>query len=153
MNDAHTSQEEYDARRSGTALGEVYAAGGAAVVASNAEVGSAVAEMQNVREASGVLAVHPGHSANCSSIGSVVDVLFVSSVVGTALLAALGVLLGPSPEDRSAPSVNSEDVCGRERDVGSRDGDASGDGPPRAASATANAGEGGESGRTAERYG
>jgi hypothetical protein len=52
-------------------------------------------------DAGRVLAIHPGHSANCSSIGSVVDVLFVSGVVGTALLAALGVLLGA--RDDAAP--------------------------------------------------
>ncbi len=41
-----------------------------------------------------VLSVHYGRSANCSSIGSVVDVLFVSGVAGTAVLASLAVLLG-----------------------------------------------------------
>lgn len=41
-----------------------------------------------------VLCVHFGRSANCSSIGSVVDVLFVSGVVGTAVLASVAVLLG-----------------------------------------------------------
>ena len=40
-----------------------------------------------------VLSVHFGRSANCSSVGSVVDVLFVSSVVGTALLGAVAVLM------------------------------------------------------------
>lgn len=40
-----------------------------------------------------VLSVHLGQSANCSSIGSVIDVLFVSGVAGTALLAAFAVLL------------------------------------------------------------
>lgn len=40
-----------------------------------------------------VLAVHLGQSANCSSIGSVIDVLFVSGVAGTAILAAFAVLL------------------------------------------------------------
>lgn len=41
-----------------------------------------------------VLCVHFGRSANCSSIGSVIDVLFVSGVAGTAVLASLAVLLG-----------------------------------------------------------
>lgn len=40
-----------------------------------------------------VLAVHLGHSANCSSVGSVVDALFVSGVIGSAVLAALAVLV------------------------------------------------------------
>ncbi len=40
-----------------------------------------------------VLAVHLGQSANCSSVGSVVDALFVSGVIGSAVLAALAVLV------------------------------------------------------------
>lgn len=36
-----------------------------------------------------VLAVREGHGANCSSIGSVVDTLFASAVVGGVLLAAI----------------------------------------------------------------
>jgi len=57
-----------------------------------------------------VLAVHFGHSSNCSSLGSVVDVLFVSSVVGTGLLAALAVLLRrpPPPSGSETPQVPSE---------------------------------------------
>jgi hypothetical protein len=49
-----------------------------------------------------VLSVHYGRSANCSSIGSVVDVLFVSGVAGTAVLAALAVLLGGRATDEPA---------------------------------------------------
>lgn len=45
-----------------------------------------------------VLSAHLGRSANCSSVGSVVDVLFVSSVVGSALLVSLAVLLRRSAE-------------------------------------------------------
>ena len=52
----------------------------------------------------GVLSVHFGRSANCSSIGSVIAVLFVSGVVGTAVLAALAVLLGGRSADASAKS-------------------------------------------------
>ncbi len=40
-----------------------------------------------------VLSVRFGRSANCSSVGSAIDVLFVSSVVGTALIGALAFLL------------------------------------------------------------
>jgi hypothetical protein len=36
-----------------------------------------------------VLAVREGHGANCSSIGSVIDTLFASAVVGGVLLAAI----------------------------------------------------------------
>lgn len=49
-----------------------------------------------------VLSVHFGRSANCSSIGSVIDVLFVSGVVGTALLASIAVLLGARDVEASA---------------------------------------------------
>lgn len=37
----------------------------------------------------GMLVVRPGRGANCSSIGSVVDVLFGAGVVGGALVVAL----------------------------------------------------------------
>lgn len=47
-----------------------------------------------------VLSVHFGRSANCSSVGSVVDVLFVSSVVGTALLGAVAVLMRRAGDGR-----------------------------------------------------
>lgn len=36
-----------------------------------------------------IRAVRLGHGANCSSIGSVIDTLFVSAVVGCAVLAAV----------------------------------------------------------------
>lgn len=36
-----------------------------------------------------VRAVRLGHGANCSSVGSVVDTLFVSAVVGGAIFAAV----------------------------------------------------------------
>lgn len=45
-------------------------------------------EPRSVREED-VLAVREGPSANCSSIGSVVDTLFVTAVVGGALFAAI----------------------------------------------------------------
>jgi hypothetical protein len=48
-----------------------------------------------------VLSVHFGRSANCSSVGSVVDVLFVSSVVGTALLGAVAVLMRRAGDERA----------------------------------------------------
>ena len=47
-------------------------------------------------DASGVLSVHFGRSANCSSLGSVVDFLFVSSAVGAALVSSVAILLVPS---------------------------------------------------------
>jgi hypothetical protein len=36
-----------------------------------------------------VLLVRAGHGANCSSIGSVIDTLFASAVVGAAVFAAV----------------------------------------------------------------
>lgn len=63
----------------------------------------------------GVLSVHFGRSANCSSIGSVIDVLFVSGVVATALLASIAVLLGgrdpkaDADDDAGAPTVPPSD--------------------------------------------
>jgi hypothetical protein len=40
-----------------------------------------------------VLSVHFGRAASCSSVGSVVDVLFLSTVAGAAVISALGVWL------------------------------------------------------------
>ncbi len=45
-----------------------------------------------------ILAVHLGHAANCSSVGSVVDFLFVSSVAGAALMAAVAATLDASAD-------------------------------------------------------
>ena len=53
---------------------------------------------------SGVLSVHLGRSANCSSVGSVVDVLFMSSVAGTAILGALAVYLKTREADAETGS-------------------------------------------------
>ncbi len=47
---------------------------------------------RDVREQN-VRAVREGHGANCSSIGSVVDTLFVMGVAGGALLAAVAAAL------------------------------------------------------------
>jgi hypothetical protein len=41
----------------------------------------------------GIRAVREGHGANCSSIGSVIDTLFATAVVGGALLAAIAAAL------------------------------------------------------------
>ena len=48
-----------------------------------------------------VLSVHLGQSANCSSVGSVIDVLFVSTVAASAILAAVVVLLEKSAAERT----------------------------------------------------
>jgi hypothetical protein len=44
-----------------------------------------------------VRAVRIGHGANCSSIGSVVDVLFVSAAVGGAIVAAICAAMSGEP--------------------------------------------------------
>jgi hypothetical protein len=44
-------------------------------------------------EPGAVLSVHFGRSANCSSIGSIVDFLFLSTVAASAVVAATAVLL------------------------------------------------------------
>lgn len=45
-------------------------------------------------EARHIRAVRLGHGANCSSIGSVIDTLFVSALVGGAMFAAIAAALG-----------------------------------------------------------
>jgi hypothetical protein len=45
----------------------------------------------------GVLAVRAGPGANCSSIGSVVDMLFAAGVVAGVAYAAIAVALGDRP--------------------------------------------------------
>ena len=54
----------------------------------------------------GILAVRRGPGANCSSIGSAVEMLFLSATVGTAILAAVAASLDPKddePDDEPAP--------------------------------------------------
>jgi hypothetical protein len=46
---------------------------------------------------SSIRAVRLGHGANCSSIGSVVDTLFVTSLLGGAVFAAIVAGLGAEP--------------------------------------------------------
>ena len=44
-------------------------------------------------EANGIKVVRLGHGANCSSIGSVIDTLFASAVVGGAVFATIAAAL------------------------------------------------------------
>jgi hypothetical protein len=46
-----------------------------------------------MRRKSGIRAVRVGHGANCSSIGSVIDTLFATAVVGSALFTAIAAAL------------------------------------------------------------
>ena len=69
-----------------------------------------------------ILSVHLGPSANCSSIGSHIDFLFLSATVSGAMLGALAVALTsraaeptaapepePDPEPQPEPSPDRED--------------------------------------------
>jgi hypothetical protein len=44
-----------------------------------------------------ILAVRLGHGANCSSIGSVIDTLFITALAGGAIFAAIVAALGNEP--------------------------------------------------------
>jgi hypothetical protein len=57
-----------------------------------------------------VLRVREGHGANCSSIGSIVDTLFVTAVAGGAVLAALAAMMRARPED-DGDDRPSDDAC------------------------------------------
>ena len=47
----------------------------------------------------GILVVRRGPGANCSSIGSAVEMLFLSATIGTAILAAVAASLDPRDDD------------------------------------------------------
>jgi len=57
--------------------------------------------------------VRVGHGANCSSIGSVIDTLFVTALAGGAVFAAICAALGDEPIR----------VSGRAQDAGKAEGD------------------------------
>ncbi|MGE0784220.1 MAG: hypothetical protein AB7S26_00930 [Sandaracinaceae bacterium] len=65
-----------------------------------------------------VLSVHVGHSANCSSVGSFVDFLFVSSVLGAAALGAYAILVRKQGETAKAdePAGSVDDPSAIRRD-------------------------------------
>ena len=44
-----------------------------------------------------VTRVRAGHGANCSSIGSVIDTLFATAVIGSAIFAAVAAALATEP--------------------------------------------------------
>ncbi len=51
----------------------------------------------------GVLVVRRGPGANCSSIGSAVEMLFLSATLGTAILAAVAASLDPKDDEPDEP--------------------------------------------------
>ncbi len=70
-----------------------------------------------------VRSVRLGHGANCSSIGSVVDTLFATAVLGTAVFAAIAAAMkseevrvvggetrGPPPRNEDAKAPAGEDA-------------------------------------------
>lgn len=56
-----------------------------------------------------ILSVHFGPSANCSSIGSFVDFLFVSSIVGGAAIAMLAATLDARVEAAESGDADEEE--------------------------------------------
>lgn len=54
----------------------------------------------------GVLVVRRGPGANCSSIGSAVEVLFLSATVGAAVLAAIAAALDPREPPSQPPPAD-----------------------------------------------
>ena len=75
---------------------------------------------QEVRPES-VRAIRLGHGANCSSIGSVVDTLFASAVIGGAVLAAVLAAMRKEPITVvGRPEVSQPDLI--ERDANTREG-------------------------------
>ena len=59
----------------------------------------------NDDDASHILAVRRGPGANCSSIGSAVEMLFLSASAGSALLVAVRALLKPDEDDAPKPEA------------------------------------------------
>ena len=63
-----------------------------------------------------VRAVRVGHGANCSSVGSVIDTLFLGAVVGGAVFAAVCAamkvepvtVVGPTRDDEDTPDDNGD---------------------------------------------
>lgn len=78
-------------------------------------------------EAEEIRAVRPGHGANCSSIGSVVDTLFVTAILGGAVFAAVVGALGREPIEVVGKKPESEPDDGKSKDA---DAGAQPDGPP-----------------------
>jgi len=57
-----------------------------------------------------IVAVRVGHGANCSSVGSVIDTLFVTATVGGALLAAVAAAMAKEPVTVVPPPEEPDDA-------------------------------------------
>ncbi|MFO0649902.1 MAG: hypothetical protein U0326_27025 [Polyangiales bacterium] len=55
-----------------------------------------------------ILAVRRGPGANCSSIGSAVEMLFLSAAAGVAIVAAVSAALKPSYDDDTPEATQSD---------------------------------------------
>jgi len=68
-------------------------------------------------EAAGILSVRHGPGANCSSIGSAVEILFLSATAGAAILAAVAAVLRASPtaSDAAPDSATTRSAAGTNR--------------------------------------
>ena len=53
-----------------------------------------------------ILAVRRGPGANCSSIGSAVEMLFLSATAGVAIVAAVSAALRPHDDDDPPPETS-----------------------------------------------
>ena len=72
--------------------------------------------------ANGIQVVRVGHGANCSSVGSVIDTLFASAVVGGAIFAAIAAAMAREEIRVVSPHRNTAEKSG-EQATDSDDGD------------------------------
>jgi hypothetical protein len=61
---------------------------------SDVDVKEELDDQRRARIEAGVRAIREGHGANCSSIGSVIDTIFATAVLGGAVFAAVVASLG-----------------------------------------------------------
>ena len=73
--------------------------------------------------ANGIQVVRVGHGANCSSVGSVIDTLFASAVVGGAIFAAIAAAMAREEIRVVSPHQNTAKKSGETAKT-SDDGDA-----------------------------
>lgn len=64
------------------------------------------ATTEDVGDVDGVLVIRRGPGANCSSIGSAVEMLFLSAAVGAAVLAAVVAAIKPRAESDATSPVD-----------------------------------------------
>jgi hypothetical protein len=71
---------------------------------------------------SNIRALRLGHGANCSSIGSVVDTLFVTSLLGGAIFAAVVAALGKEPVEVIGDGAKSKESSPAPHDAETHEG-------------------------------